>query len=75
MVHGNVWRALIWNLAYMTAIFRGICSCAWPLWWKHMGKLGNIAYAKNVSELIGKHFCFPDDKFCFCNNVASFSRA
>jgi hypothetical protein len=35
---------------------------------KHVGKLGNFRN-KNVSEFIGKHFCFPRIKFCFCNNV------
>ena len=24
---------------------------------------------KNVSEFVGKHFCFLGSKFCFCNNV------
>ena len=25
---------------------------------------------KNVSELVGKHFCFLESKFCFRNNVS-----
>ena len=44
------------------------------LCWKHLktyGQTGKHCFRnKNVSEFLGKHFCFPGSKFCFRNNVS-----